>query len=196
MKEDRINPYTGKFILVIGPTGSGKSVLINYIKETFPNILYPVSCTTREKRPGNENSGYRFLDTNEFNKKREAGEFLEWAQFGSSLYGTLKEEVFSGLSQGKILLKEMEVQGVYQVQNILPAEQLVVIYIDAGSWDELERRVRARAPITDEEIAKRKKRYEEEVPFRETANFVINNPPGELEKAKVQIVSAITSIRI
>jgi guanylate kinase len=185
---------TGKFILIIGPTGSGKSVLISYIHETFPNIIFPVTYTTREKRPGAENSGYRFIGVDEFKAMESAGEFIEFAQFGGNFYATSKQEVNSGLEAGKILLKEMEVQGVGQIQAILSPEQLVIIYIDAGSWDELERRVRARAPITEEELAKRKKRYEDELPFKEIANFVISNPPGELEKAKEAISEAIRSI--
>jgi guanylate kinase len=196
MHEDSSTSTTGKFILVIGPTGSGKSVLITYVRETFPEIIFPVTYTTREKRPGLENSSYRFIGIDEFKAMEAAGDFIESAQFGGNFYSTSKEEVSSGLKQGKILLKEMEVQGVRQIQSILSPEQLVIMYIDAGSWDELERRVRARAPITEEELAKRKHRYEDEIPFKETANFVIQNYPGELEKAKEQIVSAINSIRI
>jgi guanylate kinase len=184
----------GKLILVIGPTGSGKSVLITYIKETFPELVYLSSYTTREKRPGVENSAYKFLSVEEFEKMKEAGEFLEWAQFGANYYGTSKEEVTSVLNAGKVVLKEMEVQGVRQVQNILPHEQLAIMYIDAGSWEDLERRVRARAPISDEELAKRKQRYEDEVPFKENADFVIKNYDGNLEGAKSEIRQAIESV--
>ncbi len=184
----------GKLILVIGPTGSGKSVLISYIKENFPQISYLASYTTREKRPGAENSAYQFLSVEEFEHMKEAGEFLEWAQFGGNYYGTSKQEVTSALSAGKVVLKEMEVQGVRQIQEILTPEQLVIMYIDAGSWEELERRVRARAPITEEELEKRKHRYEDEVPFKQTADYVIQNLPGELEKAQEQIRKALEEV--
>jgi guanylate kinase len=194
--EDATNSGAGKFILVIGPTGSGKSVLLAYVRETFPNIVFPHTFTTREKRPGMENSAYEFLSVEEFKEQADAGNFIESAEFGGNFYGTSKIEINSELAKGSVLLKEMEVQGVRQIQNILSSEQLVIIYIDAGSWDELERRVRARAPITDEELAKRKQRYQDEVPFKETANFVIKNLPGELEKAKEDIASAINSILI
>ena len=196
MNETSDKTHAGKFILVVGPTGSGKSVLINHIREVFPDIQYPISYTTRERRPGTENPGYKFISKEEFKNMIDAGEFIEWAQFGENFYGTSKEEVNTGLAEGKILLKEMEVQGIRQTVAILPPEQLSIIYIDAGSWEELERRVRERAPITDEELAKRKQRYEDEIPFKDTANFVISNPPGELEAAKAAIVSAINSIRI
>jgi guanylate kinase len=184
----------GKFILVLGPTGSGKSVLIAYIKETFPEITYPHTYTTRPKRPVAENPAYQFLSVEEFEAKKDAGEFLEWARFGENYYSTSKTEVLDALTQGKVLLKEMELQGVRQTLEILPREQLVTIYIDAGSWEELERRVRARAPIGEEELAKRKQRYEDEVTFQGTADYVVQNLPGKLEDAKEAIKKIILGI--
>lgn len=189
MNEDA--PRHGKLILVIGPTGSGKSVLMSYVHERFPEIVFPITYTTRERRPGVENSSYRFITVEEFESMKNAGEFLEWAQFGNNFYGTSKSEIIDALAEGKILMKEMEVQGVRQVQDLLPADELVLMYIDAGSWEELEKRVRARAPITEDELAKRKHRYEDELPFREQAHYVIENLPGKLEEAKEAIAEAI-----
>ena len=116
--ENSSTPSKGKFILVIGPTGSGKSVLITYIREMFPDLVFPLSYTTRERRPGAENSGYQFLSKEAFKEKADAGEFLEWAQFGDNFYATSKDEVVSGLTAGKILLKEMEVQFLYNMELI------------------------------------------------------------------------------
>jgi guanylate kinase len=186
---------TGKFILIIGPTGSGKSVLISFIRERFPEIVFPASYTTREKRPGHESSTYRFLTVEEFQQMTDAGDFIEWAQYGANFYATSKKEVDDELASGKLMLKEMEVQGVRQIQELLPKERLVLMYIDAGSWEELEKRVRARAPISDEELELRKKRYEDELPFKAIADFVIPNPPGELESAQKAIEEAISSVQ-
>ncbi|MDR3547800.1 MAG: guanylate kinase [Candidatus Pacebacteria bacterium] len=183
----------GKLILVIGPTGSGKSVLMNYVHERFADLVYATSCTTRERRPGNENTSYQFLTAEAFKERAEAGDFLEWAHYGENYYGTPKSEVTAALSQGKTLIKEMEVQGVRQVQEQLPGD-VVLIYIDAGSWEELEKRVRARAPITDAELEKRRQRFEDEFPFRELADYVVENPPGKLEEAKEDFAEAISSI--
>lgn len=185
----------GKLILVIGPTGSGKSVLMAYVHERFPDIQFPVTYTTRERRPGSENSSYRFVSVEEFEKMRDAGEFIEWAQFGNNFYATPKAEIEEGLAAGKILMKEMEVQGVRQTMEILSKEELVLMYIDAGSWDELERRVRARAPITEDELAKRKIRYEDELPFKDKANFVIANLPDKLDDAKAALTTALEKVQ-
>ncbi len=183
----------GKLILVIGPTGSGKSVLLSDIRERFPELVFAITYTTREKRPGYENAAYRFISAKEFEEKAQTGEFLEWAHFGENYYGTPKAEVLDALAEGKTLMKEMEVQGVRQVQEQM-SDDLVLIYIDAGTWDELERRVRERAPITDAELQKRKQRYDDEVPFKDIADFVIENPVGKLDEAKEALATAISSV--
>lgn len=184
----------GKLILIFAPTGSGKSVLINHIREAYPELTFLTSCTTREPRPGHENSSYTFLSVEDFKARIEAGEFLEWAEFGGNFYGTLKTEAENALGAGKVVIKEMDAQGVELVRAIMPPEELVVIYIDAGSWEELERRVRARAPITEEELASRKLRYVEELKMKEGADFVIHNLPGELESAKKEFEGVVGRI--
>jgi guanylate kinase len=192
--ESTTSPSRGKFILVFGPTGSGKSVLLSYIRTNHPELVYPISYTTRAKRPGHENSSYRFVSVEEFNRLKEEGAMLEWAQFGDNYYATPKDEVEAGLAGGKVLFKEMELQGVQQTREIISSEELIIIYIDAGSWDDLSRRVLARAPITDEELAKRKSRYEEEVEFKGIASYVVENRDGKLNEAKAELTRIIKSI--
>jgi guanylate kinase len=184
----------GKFILVFGPTGSGKSVLINYVKELKLNLVFPISYTTRAKRPGKENTSYEFVTVEEFNSLKEKNAFIEWAQFGDNFYSTPKDEVMKGLEEGKVLFKEIELQGLLQIREILSPEELVIIYIDAGSWDVLAQRARARAPISDDELAKRKIRYDEEVSYKSIANIIIENYDGKLEEAKEDLFNSINSV--
>jgi guanylate kinase len=192
--EDTESSSRGKLIIVFGPTGSGKSVLVNFLREKHPELNFPLSYTTRAKRPGSENSSYRFVSVEEFNTMKDQGAFLEWAQFGDNFYGTLKEEILTDLSEGKVLFKEMELQGVIQTQKLIPTKELVVIYIDAGAWEGLSERVRARAPISEDELAKRKQRYEEEIAFKDAANFVIQNPDGQIESAKKEFERVVESL--
>lgn len=182
----------GTLILVIGPTGSGKSMLMRHAIEAHPELELPYSYTTRAKREGIvENDHYRFVSREEFEARIERGEFLEWAEYGGNYYGTLKGEVLDALASGKVLLKEMEVQGARQVRAVLPPEQLVTVFIDAGSWEELERRVRARAPMTEEELAKRKHRHEDEMTFKPEADIVVENHPGKAEEAKAAFSAVV-----
>jgi guanylate kinase len=177
--------YPGKLVLVVGAAGSGKGVLIQRAKELHPEIVFAVSSTTRAMRPTeHEGQPYRFLSKEEFETHIEAGEFLEWATIdGGKLYGTPKAEVIPALTAGKLVLKEMDIQGIEQVRKILPKENLVTIYIDAGSWESLARRVQGRAPISDEELESRRKRYEYERVFKDEADYVVENFDGKFKDA-------------
>ena len=184
----------GTLILIIGPTGSGKSVLIDHVHEQFPDIRYLKTYTTRARRSAFESAHYEFIDDATFDRMIADSVFIEWAQFGSARYGTSRKDLEEGIAAGAILLKEMEVQGIRQMLAQLPREELQLFFIDAGSWDDLVRRVRARAPISDEELEKRKKRYDDELPFKEMADVVIRNYDGELEEAKKAFADAVLSI--
>lgn len=185
----------GKLILVIGPTGSGKGTLLAHVRQAIPQLVFPVSCTTRAMRPG-EVSGqtYYFVSPGEFEKRAHAGEFLEWAEYGHNRYGTLKSEILPAIAQGKTVIREIEVQGARQVQAILPPENLRIIYIDAGSWEDLEKRIKARAPIGAPELEARRKRYEDETSFKGQATAVIENRDGALEQAKQDFEAAVRAI--
>ncbi len=185
----------GTFIIVIGPTGSGKSTLMKYGMSLYPELTIPYSYTTRARRADHiENDHYRFLSAEEFTQKIGAGEFLEWAEYGGNYYGTLKAEVMSDLEAGQVLLKEVEVQGARQIRELLPKEQLVTVFIDAGPWKELEERVRARAPISEEELEKRKQRYEDELTFMSEADVVIRNHAGMIEEADRAFADLLQSV--
>lgn len=191
------NGKKGKLILVVGPTGSGKGTLVEHIERTYPDISYSVSCTTRQMRPDEiEARDYYFLSEEEFKRRIATGDFLEWALYGGNYYGTPKAKVESRLSRGEIILLEIEVQGARQVKEMIPRDQLTIIFIDAGPWEELESRVRARAPITDAELQKRRERYEDESSFKKEAMYVIRNPAGGLEAAKQNLDRVIDSLLV
>ena len=184
----------GKFILVIGPTGSGKSSLMKHVINAHPELVLPYSYTTRTRRPDHiENGHYKFLSVEEFKNKVEQGEFLEWAEYGGNYYGTLRTEVEQALTEGKVLLKEVEVQGARQIRTFIPKDELFTIFIGAGSWDALETRVRARAPISEEELALRRKRYSDEMTFMDEADAVVENLDGHQKEANEKFVSLIQS---
>lgn len=186
----------GRFIVLVGGMGSGKSMLMKHAIATHPELVLPYSYTTRPRRPDAvENDHYRFVSVEAFEQMITEGAFLEWARFGDNYYGTLKEEVEGELASGKVLLKEMEVQGVRQVRQLLPKEQFVSVFIDAGPWEVLAERALKRAPMSNEELAKRKQRYEDERTFKDAADVVITNYEGEQEKAKAAFTALIEETR-
>jgi guanylate kinase len=185
----------GRLILVIGPSGSGKSALLSHLHSTHKEIVFPRSCTTRIPRPGEvEGEKYFFISKAEFEKKELAGEFLEWAAFGGNYYATLKSEILPALAEGKTIVREVEVQGARQLLKLIPKEQIRTVFIDAGIWDDLEKRIRTRAPMAEVELLARRKRYEDETSFKAEADVVIQNTDGNFAEAQQHFVQAIEAI--
>jgi guanylate kinase len=185
----------GTFIVIFGPSGSGKGELIAHIRKTFPEIVFARSDATRAMRPGERDGEvYHFVSNEAFDVKIAENGFLEWAEYSGNRYGTPKSEIAPHLEAGKTVLKEMEVQGVRLVRAALPREQVAVIFISAGEWDALEKRIRARAPITEEELVKRRERYEDELSYRGEADYEIENLEGKLSEAKQRIEELVRSI--
>jgi len=184
----------GKLILVVGPSGSGKGTLINHIKPLFPSIRYPRSCTTRAMRDGEvDGESYYFLSVDEFKKRIDEGQFLEWAEYGGHYYGTLQSEVLPVFEQGGVALKELEVQGARQIRQKVEKDDLVIIFISAGSWADMETRIRSRGTMPEDELVKRRARYDDEVSFMPEADFVIQNSIGKLDEAKAAFAGIIGS---
>lgn len=186
----------GKLVLVIAPSGSGKDTLMEAAEAAFPDLNTLVTCTTRTPRPGEvQEVDYHFFTREEFEQKINTGEFLEWAEYGGNLYGTLRSSIEDSLADGEVLLATIEVQGARHVRDLIPAQELATIYIDAGGWDVLAERIQARAAIEPKELAKRHERYLDEVTFKEEADYVIENPDGGLEEAKQSFIDTIATIR-
>lgn len=185
----------GAYILVVGPTGSGKNTLINAAREAIPGLAFAVSATTRAPRDGEETgTHYHFLTREDFMSRVDAGEFVEWAEYGGNLYGTLRSEIEPAIVAGKVILSDIELQGVRQVLENMPQGERVTIYVDAGSWEELVARVIARAPMSEGELEKRKARYEEENAFKSEADYIVSNKEGELESAKEAFIGIVRSL--
>jgi guanylate kinase len=184
----------GKFVLVVGTSGSGKNTLIDHVRPLFTEVVYAKSCVTRPPRE-KEDSGYRyFISKEDFEQKVRNGEFLEWAEYGGNLYGTLRAEVETQVEAGKIVLKELEVQGVRQIREKMPKEDLVIIFINAGSWEIVEARIKARSPISTDELLKRRAHYDDEMSYMKEADIVIENKQGEVEQAKYDFEAVIRAL--
>src|SRR5690606_27732370 len=109
----------------------------SYVREHFRDkLVFAVSCTTRTPRPGEiEGETYYFLTPEAFQEKVEKGEFLEWAEFGGHKYGTLKSEIITPLRHGKVVLREVELQGVEALRALIPKQNRTVVFVDGGSWE-------------------------------------------------------------
>lgn len=103
----------GKFVMIVGPTGSGKGTLLAHLREVMPWVVFPISCTTRPPRPGEqEGVTYHFLTDDVFQQKAMNGEFLEWVYTDGKRYGTLKSEILPALEAGQTVIREVDIKGV------------------------------------------------------------------------------------
>lgn len=151
-----MNPYfrSGIALVICAPSGTGKTTLTKRLLEEFPRFAFSVSCTTREPR-ANETHGvdYEFLSRQEFEHRRDAGFFAEWAEVHGNYYGTPLEATRQLLAEGRDMLFDIDVQGASQLRRTIPGARL--IYILPPSRDELERRLRARGTETEASLSRR-----------------------------------------
>lgn len=148
---------TGKLVVISGPSGAGKSTVLKQVIEACSLPLeLSVSATTRKPRPG-ETDGvdYRFLSKEYFAMLQERGDFLEWKEvFGQGdYYGTLRNTVSAGLTAGKWVVLEIDVEGAMMVLETYP--EAMTIFLHPGSNAELERRLRERGTETEDSIQRR-----------------------------------------
>ena len=120
--------YSGSMILVVAPSGAGKSSLVSGLLSTDPTLALSISFTTRNPRPGEENGvNYHFISEAEFISRRDQGDFLEWAHVHGNYYGTSKSWIFEKMQQGQDVILEIDWQGARQIQQHVP--QAIWIFI-------------------------------------------------------------------
>jgi guanylate kinase len=147
----------GKLVIISGPSGAGKSTVVRRLLEVCELPLkLSVSATTRAPRPGEiDGQDYHFLTVAEFQRRREKGEFLESKEVFArgDYYGTLRSETASGLSRGKWVILEIDVEGALAVLEQEPTA--ITIFLHPGSMAELERRLRSRGTDSEPSIQRR-----------------------------------------
>ena len=182
--------YTGSMLMVVAPSGAGKSSLVNALLEKDPSLQLSVSCTTRDPRPGEQDGReYHFLSKEEFLKRQAAGDFLESAEVHGNCYGTSKSWIESQMAVGKDVILEIDWQGARQVQKIIP--DAIWIFILPPSIQSLEDRLRKRAQDDEATIERRVAAAREELTHVGEANYLVINDLFEAALFELrQIISA------
>lgn len=152
------NENVGRLVIISGPSGAGKSTVVSQLLQdcSLP-LQLSVSATTRPARNGEiDGKDYRFLSDEEFNRLKSEDAFLEYKEvFGHGhWYGTLRDQVVSGLNAGKWVILEIDVQGataILEQQEFDP----ITLFIHPGGMDELERRLRARGTESEADMTRR-----------------------------------------
>lgn len=185
----------GHLVLLMAPSGSGKKHMVDTILATHRDIYFAKTYTSRAIRQGaEENPLYSFVTREAFEEMIQDNEFIEWAEFSGNFYGTPKSEIINPLQAGKVVFKEMELQGVEQIRKSIAKDHLTVVYIDAGNWEELKGRITKRAEISEAELELRRKRFLHEQQAQPEADVTIRNRNGELEVAMQTMEALVRGI--
>ena len=185
----------GNLIVISGPSGAGKGTICKALLEREDNLYISVSATTRSPRKGEvDGVNYYFLTQEEFKKKVDNNEFLEWAEVHGNYYGTPKFNVEEMINEGKNIILEIDVQGALNVKK--NCEDGVFIFILPPSMEELKRRIIARGSETPESLIKRFKTAYEEFNYISKYNYAVVNVDLEEAVKKVQNILYAEDCRV
>ncbi|MBU0678088.1 MAG: guanylate kinase [Verrucomicrobia bacterium] len=171
-------------LVVSAPSGAGKTTLCDRLIREFDNVVYSVSCTTRAPREGEvHGKSYFFLSDAEFDDRKAAGEFIEFAKVHDNWYGTLKQTLLDALSAGKDVLMDIDVQGAGLIRNYLAhcdeGDPLKQSYVDAfiapPSIQDLQLRLWGRGKDEKDVIERRLQRAEAEMEHWHEYQYLIVN---------------------
>jgi len=183
----------GGFLLVLsGPSGAGKGTLVDRLVAARPECVFSISATTRPQR-SNEQEGvqYEFVSREEFERRRSAGLFLEWAEVHGHFYATPTRFVDEGVRAGRIVVLDVDVQGGASVRRARP--DAVSVFIYPPSVEALRKRLLGRKTDTPEVVERRLTNAPGELKqYREYDYLVVND---DLEMAVARLVSIVDAER-
>lgn len=175
---------SGSVFLIVAPSGAGKTSLVKAMLAQRPQMELSVSFTTRAPRPG-ETDGidYHFVSRDTFLRRRDNGEFLEWAQVHDNFYATSRDWIAQRVAAGRDIVLEIDWQGATQVQRLLPA--VVGIFIAPPSIAELRARLTRRGQDDPEVIERRVAAAETELQQAHRFQYVIINETFDVALAQL-----------
>jgi len=176
-------------LVVTGTSGAGKGTLEKILLERMPEVELAVSATTREQRPGEQNGReYWFITPEKFEGLVDEGEFLEYVDLPwGARSGTLRSEIDRIQANGKVPLLDLETDGALRVQEAIPGS--VTIFVDAPTFEELERRLRERATESSGEIQVRLDLARKQQTLKDRFDHVIVN--DDVERAAQELTEIV-----
>lgn len=176
-------------IIISAPSGTGKSTICREIQHRRSDWEFSVSCTTRPKRTYEKDGfDYLFLTEEEFQKKIENEELFEYEEVHGYLYGTPNNSIENAITDGEMLLLEVDVKGGLTFKNSFK-ENTLTIFIKPPNKEELVKRLRHRGSDSDDRIEKRLERMDLELSYEDRYDYtVINNTLNETVNQIIHIV--------
>jgi guanylate kinase len=194
MTNSNLTPsYQGSMLMIVAPSGAGKSSLVNALLKEDAGLKLSLSTTTRGPRPGEvDGKDYRFLTKEDFLQERDEGHFLEWAQVHGHFYGTSKPWIESQMQAGSDVVLEIDWQGAQQIRELIPSVQWIFIF--PPSIDALEERLRKRGQDDEETIQRRLAAAHVELMHAPEADFIVVN--DSFDQALLDLKHILASSRL
>jgi guanylate kinase len=182
----------GRIAVICAPSGTGKSTLIAKLREDFKEIKWSVSYTTRAIRVGETHGkDYFFISQDDFIRRINTQNFIEWAKVHSNYYGTSRDFVDEGLKSGDKMLFDLDVQGADAMKKIY-GKDAKIIFIEPPSIEVLEARLRSRGTDSEDVIRERVANARKELLRKNDYDFLLMN--DDKEKAYKQLSETMKKI--
>ncbi len=179
-------------VVISGPSGVGKDATLNKMKIAGLPFHYVVTATTRHKRPGEENGvDYHFISEEEFRRRIETNQFLEWAKVYGNYYGVPKGEIEEALKRGQDAIVRVDVQGATTIKQVLP--DAVSIFLVPPSKQELANRLKRRHSLPLAELKLRLSKAEEEMESLSFFEYAVVSHKDNLDLTVSQISAIVTA---
>ena len=191
---------TGKLVLIIGPSGVGKSVILKKLRAKHPEFHYPRSATTRARRPGEGDDLYHFVNDTQFDALIADHKILEWATVhGGARYGTMIDEIIPYIEQGKIVIREIDAQGFESILNdhrFVGSDapyRMESIFILPENKEQLIQHIQGRSPMSNDELQRRMHSMEKELTYADQCTHKVVNKEGKLKQTIAAVEGFIST---
>ncbi len=187
-----MNKTRGLLFVVSAPSGAGKTSLCRAITDSLQGLTHSISYATRKPRPGEtDGRDYYFVSQERFQEMIKAGDFAEWAEVHSHLYGTSRRVLDDMIAKGIDVILDIDTQGAKQIKSKYDAA--VFIFIMPPSLDILEERLRNRKSDHEDEIKKRMRRAREEIRDYALYDYIVVN--RDFDRALAELRSIVMAER-
>ena len=180
----------GKAIIFSAPSGSGKTTIVKHLLKTNPDLGFSISASTRDKRGRTEQHGkdYYFLTPEEFKKKIDDNDFIEWEEvYEGNFYGTLKSEIDRIWKQGKNVIFDVDVKGGLNLKKYF-ADKALAVFVKVPTLEILKERLSDRGTESTESISRRLFKANFEMSFQDQFDKVLINENLQKSLAEAQLL--------